>query len=329
MKKSIIKIIAFITILFAILSLLILAFKDNSDLNKVHGNVDIRQSALSFERQGIILNLLVDEGNKVKKGDLLAQLDTRDLNYQIQIKTNVCNAFEAKYNEALNGYRKEEIEQAKEKVTSLQNQFLLSKNTYERLETLFKKKAVSEQDRDEGLYNMRNLKAQLESATSAYNMMKEGYRKEEIEYLKSQFDGCNNELSYLLYQKDEQSVIKAPFSGFIRNRLKEIGSFASPNSPVFYLSYTDIKRVRAYVTEEQLVNIKLNQKVTVVNYAKNKLKGSINYISDKAMFTPKTVQTEDLRGALVYEIRVDVEDKDEYLRQGQAVTILLKDDTSN
>ena len=83
---------------------------------------------------------------------------------------------------------------------------------------------------------------------------------------------------------------------------------------------TDLKRVRIYLTEEQLPKVKLGSKVIISNANQDTVEGTVGYISDTAMFTPKTVQTEELRASLVYEVRVDVKDLNNILRLGQSVT---------
>ena len=99
----------------------------------------------------------------------------------------------------------------------------------------------------------------------------------------------------------------------------------SPTSTVFELSMLDKKRIRVYATQVQLENIKVGKTATVDNSLGQTIEGTVAYISDTAMFTPKTVQTEELRASLVYEVRVDVEDPDNLLRLGQPVSVIFND----
>ena len=87
------------------------------------------------------------------------------------------------------------------------------------------------------------------------------------------------------------------------------------------LSVTDKKRVRVYLTERQLPLIRVGTAAFISGADDKKTEGTVAYISDTAMFTPKTVQTEDLRPDLVYEVRVDTNDPDNRLRLGQSVTV--------
>lgn len=319
-KRYKVAVVVFLLAAVTCIAILSLSHRSLGDDNKAYGNVDIRQSNLSFERPGKIQSLLVDEGNKVAKGELLATLDTQDLDYQIQIKQSQCNEAKASLDSITNGYRIEDIEKAKAVVDRLTNNFELSQKTYQRYLTLFKKKSVSVQDKDQAYYTMTQVKAQLDEAQSQLEMLKRGNRVEDIQKAGAAYKTCQISLDYLNYQKHDQSVIKAPFDGIVRSRSVEIGDMASPSTTVFELSMTDLKRVRIYLTEEQLPKVKLGSKVIISNANQDTVEGTVGYISDTAMFTPKTVQTEELRASLVYEVRVDVKDLNNILRLGQSVT---------
>ena len=315
MNKKHLLIAVAITLIVLIIALF-KTYQGQGDINKVHGLVDIRQASLSFERSGKIQDLYVDEGDKVSKGKVLARLDTRALDHQINIQEQQCLKAKANLDEITEGFRVEEINQAKANVTS---------RTYDRYENLLKSHSVSKQQRDDAYFSMKQAKGQLEEAKAVLSKLTKGNRVEDIVKAKAEFDGCIANREYLLYQKNTQSVIKAPFNGVIRTRKNEVGDMASPTSTVFELSMLDKKRIRVYATQVQLENIKVGKTATVDNSLGQTIEGTVAYISDTAMFTPKTVQTEELRASLVYEVRVDVEDPDNLLRLGQPVSVIFND----
>ena len=112
---------------------------------------------------------------------------------------------------------------------------------------------------------MKQAKGQLEEAKAVLSKLTKGNRVEDIVKAKAEFDGCIANREYLLYQKNTQSVIKAPFNGVIRTRKNEVGDMASPTSTVFELSMLDKKRIRVYATQVQLENIKVGKTATVDN----------------------------------------------------------------
>lgn len=291
------------------------------DLTKAHGMVDIRQSALAFETSGRIEELLVDEGDMVTKDQVLAKLDTQAFDHQIAITKAQCAALDAKLLELENGYQQEDILMSKAKVENLQNALEIANLTYNRYQKLFSQKAISAQERDQAYYEREQLKAQLNSAKNEYAKLEGGYRVETIAAQKAERDSCKANLDLLFYQRDEQAVLKAPYAGQIRSRLQELGDMTSPQATVFELSQIEAKRVRVYVSEKQLSAIRVNDKASVLLPNGERLEGKIAKISNTAMFTPKTVQTEELRSDLVYEVRIDVNDPTGALRLGQPITV--------
>ncbi len=304
---------------------LVTTYHGQGDINKVHGLVDIRQAALSFERSGKIQDLYVDEGDKVTVGTVLARLDTKALEHQIAIQEQQCIKAKASLDEMTTGFRVEDINQAKANVKTLENKLELATRTYDRYENLLKSRSISRQQRDDAYFSMKQVKGQLDEAKAVLSKLTKGNRVEDILKAKAEYDGCIANKEYLEYQKNSQSVIKAPFDGVIRTRKNEVGDMSSPSSYVFELSMLDKKRVRVYATQVQLENIKIGAKATVDNSLGQTLEGTVAYISETAMFTPKTVQTEELRASLVYEVRVDVKDPDNHLRLGQPVSVIFNE----
>ncbi len=301
---------------------LYLNLDSRSEISKeAHGTVDIRQSTLCFEQSGRILRLDADEGDKVAAGQILGVLDTRDLEHQLKIQNAQCKAYEAALSELENGYRREEIAMAQASVHTLENTVKLARLTYERYQGLFEKKSTSAQERDQAYFSYEESMGQLENAKANLEMLQSGYRAEQIEKARRELDACRENADYLSYKINEQSVLKAPFEGVIRTRLKEPGDMASASSGVFELSVTDLKRVRVYLTESQLGAVKVGQSAVAVTADGSRAQGKFAFISATAMYTPKSVQTVELRADLVWEVRLDCADPGNILRLGQPVTV--------
>jgi len=124
----------------------------------------------------------------------------------------------------------------------------------------------------------------------------------------------------------QEAELKSPIDAVVRARLLEPGDMASPQRPAFTLAITDPKWVRAYVAEPDLGRVRPGQeaRVTTDSHPGQPIVGKVGYISSVAEFTPKTVQTEELRSSLVYEIRVMVDDKEDRLRLGMPATVRLQ-----
>ena len=320
-KRNII--IIFIASFLLCIATLIYFSRKSEDMYTAHGYVDLKASALSFERAGKIDSINVIEGQKVNKGDILAVLNSDELSHQLEITKAKCKAVSAKLSLYERGYRKEEIEQAQANVKKLTENYDLSELSYKRVNELYRSKSISVQEKDNALFNTKMIKAQLDEAKAKLSQMKTGFREEEITQAKAENEGCMAELKMLDYKISEQGVIKAPFTGSIRTSFREEADYVTPSQSVFEIVKTDKKRIAVYATYEQLPFIHIRNKAFIKNGSDKDVEGVVTYISDTAMFTPKTVQTQDLRADLVYEIRVETSDKDDILKFGQPVTVVF------
>lgn len=316
-------IIIFIAAFIVCIATLVYFSRNGEDMYTAHGYVDLKASALSFERAGKIDSINVIEGQKVNKGDILAVLNSDELSHQLEITKAKCKAVSAKLSLYERGYRKEEIEQAQANVKKLTENYDLSELSYKRVNELYRSKSISVQEKDNALFNTKMIKAQLDEAKAKLSQMKTGFREEEITQAKAENEGCMAELKMLDYKISEQGVIKAPFTGSIRTSFREEADYVTPSQSVFEIVKTDKKRIAVYATYEQFPFIHTGNKAFIKNGSDKDVEGVVTYISDTAMFTPKTVQTQDLRADLVYEIRVETSDKDDILKFGQPVTVVF------
>jgi HlyD family secretion protein len=239
----------------------------------LYGNVDLREVDLAFNNNERISQILVVEGDRVHRGELLARLDTSRLVPQVT---------EAQANVALDG-------------VNLAN----DREQYERNAELARSsegRAVSKQD--------------VDNARAAMNVQA------------AKRDADTAQLALLRRQLADAQLF-APSDATVRTRIMEPGEMASPSSPVFSLAITDPKWVRVYVSETDLGHVHPGAKaaVTVDAFPGRRFPGWIGFVSPDAEFTPKTVETPDLRTSLVYEVRVYVKDPQDDLRLGMPATV--------
>ncbi len=289
--------------------------------HKAYGIIDIRQSSLSFERSGRISALYRDEGDFVQAGDVLAALDTADLSYQRRIQIARCDGLKFSLQKLQSGFRSEEIEMAAANVSALQNALQLATLTNERLKSLGKSNSASKQQIDEAFYSMKRTQAQLQSAQANLRQLQSGYRGEDVGAAHANLASCEENLKYLNYQIETQSVLKAPFSGQIRARLKELGDISIPSLGVLELSEVRNKRAKVYLSEDQRRFLRAGQSVRIIAADGSSASAKVAYVSQTAMYTPRTVQTEELRADLVWEARADFSDDDGSFRLGQPISV--------
>ena len=172
--------------------------------------------------------------------------------------------------------------------------------------------------------NVQVTTARVADQREALRLAELGPRAEEVAAGEAQLQATQAQLELLEYQIS-QGQLKAPADAVVRSRLLEPGDMATPQRPVFALALTDPKWVRVYVNEPDLGRVRPGMAARVVTDSEpdRPIDGKVGYISSVAEFTPKSVQTEELRTSLVYEVRVLVEDAKDVLRLGQPATVRL------
>ena len=290
----------------------------------LYGNVDIRQVDLGFRVSGKLAKLLYDEGDKVKVGDVLANLDDEPYRNQTASAAAQVESLQAllKLREA--GNRPQEIAQARALVAEREVTAKNAEQFFKRSEEMLAIKGVSLQDRDNAEASFREAQARLNSAKENLALLEAGFRPEDIAQAKANLQQAEAALATAQLQVHD-SVLTAPSDGVILTRAQEAGAILQGGTTVFTLSLVNPVWVRAYVNEPDLGRIHPGMKVEVfTDSAKDKhYDGQIGFISPTAEFTPKTVETTELRTALVYRLRMVVENPDDGLRQGMPVTIKI------
>ncbi len=332
MPKKILPLVVLALLAFAVLGYWLLRRDHESSQIVLQGNVDLRQVELPFNDSERIAEVLVDEGMTVKAGQVLARLETGRLLPRVaQAEAQVAAQREV-LRKLQNGARPEEKAQARAALAAAQAEAVNAASQLQRLRSIndeSKGRAISPQDLEAAVAAARTAEAQAESSRKALDLTLAGPRAEEIAQAKAQLDAAEAELALLKRQLADAELV-APTDGVIRNRLMEPGELATPQRPVFAVAITTPKWIRAYLSEVQLSRVALGApaRVTMDSAPNHPLSGKVGFISSTAEFTPKTVQTEELRTSLVYEIRVFVDDPQDKLRLGMPATVTITPETA-
>lgn len=297
------------------------------------GNVDLRQVQLSFNNSERIATVLVQEGDRVRRGQILARLHTARLEPQLAQAAAQVAAQRQVVVRLRNGSRPEEIAQARANVEAARADLANARQQYQRLKSaseISAGRAVRQQDVDAAKAALQVAEAKLAVNQKALDLAVIGPRKEDIAQAEAQLR-ANEAQAAVLRQQLADAELAAPVDAVVRTRLMEPGEMASPQSPVFSLAITDPKWIRAYVAEPDLGKIRpgMAASITVDSFPKRRFDGWVGFISPVAEFTPKAVQTEELRTSLVYEVRVFVKDPADELRLGMPASVDLSLDQSD
>lgn len=302
-----------------------LAGRGGADGLTLYGNVDIREVDMAFRVPGRIAGIAVDEGVRVRRGQLLASLDTAILEARIgQADAQVMQA-RAELAKLRNGSRAEDIAQARARVDAARALQANARSDYERRRPLVASGAISRDLWAQTVADRDRAAAQLMEAREALLLLESGARVEDKAAAEAGL-GAAEAARRSAATDLKDSRLLAAVDGTVITRAREPGAIVQPGETILTLSIDRPLRIRAYIAEPQLGRISPGMKVLVTADGNPRTyHGTIGYISPKAEFTPKTVETEDLRTDLVYRLRIIVTDPDDALRQGQPVTVSVPD----
>ena len=294
----------------------------------LYGNVDIRTVNMSFRVGGRLQSLTVDEGDAIKQGQTLGQLDKAPYENALQqAKANVATA-EAQYDLMMAGYRAEEIAQAAAAVKQAQAAYDYAQSFLQRQQGLWNSRLLSANDLANARSSRDQALASLKSAQDKLSQYRAGNRPQEIAQAKANLEQAQAQLAQATLDLHD-TTLTAPSDGTLLTRAVEPGSMLSAGSTVLTLSLTRPVWVRAYVDEKNLNQAQPGREILLYTDGRpdKPYHGKIGFVSPTAEFTPKTVETPDLRTDLVYRLRIIVTDADDSLRQGMPVTLRFSDES--
>lgn len=304
-------------------------FLKNENNLTFYGNIDTRTVNVGFRFLGKIENITKDEGEIVKKDEVLVKLDTASLEKSIEELNEKIFASKLELSKLQTGYRQEEILEAKAAMEEAIENLNKTKDTYNRQANLFKTKSTSEENFTISQLNYKQALATLDKAKALYELRKNGYRDEDIKIQESNLKSLEIQAEKLKIDLND-SVIKAPVDGVILTRFKEIGAITNAGESILEIAKTDEFWVRAYIDEKNLGNIKPGLKMSIQTDSRSEnYEGVIGFISPVAEFTPKNIETQELRADLVYSFRVIVKNPDDKIRQGMPVTLKIAQNNAN
>jgi HlyD family secretion protein len=195
-------------------------------------------------------------------------------------------------------------------IAALQEQIATQKREQKRFETLVKQNAATQKQLDDITAAIVTLEKQLAAQTETLNNANNSLTDEQAS-LMIQIEQIDDQM--------KNAIIKSPIKGTILGKYAETGELAVAGRALFKVADIENMVLRAYITASQLTTVKIGQEVTVYSDLgksdRKEYKGTISWISDKAEFTPKTIQTRDERANLVYAVKIAVRN-DGYIKKG-------------
>lgn len=296
------------------------------------GYVEATEVRVAPEVGGRVVEVRVAEGDRVEVGAVIARLSTADTELSIRRARAERDQAVAQLRLLQAGARPEEIRQAAAQVDSAEadvraaeSELASASRDLERFEALLKSNSGSGKQRDDAATRRDVAAARLEAAkerarAAAENAarVRSGARAEEIAAARARVSALEAQIA--IFEKSvADAVLASPVAGIVTSKLIDAGEVVAPRTPVVVVTDLDHAWANVYVDEPVVPRLKLGQKVALVTDAGQRLDGTISFISPKAEFTPRNVQTAAERSRLVYRIKVSTDNREGILKPGMPV----------
>jgi HlyD family secretion protein len=283
----------------------------------VSGNIEAIEVDLSFRIGGQIKTRPVDEGDWVKNEQAVATLDTDTLITQKgSAESELANA-RAVLDQLEEGTRKEQIESARAQFKAAESRLKNARDEFDRHQLLFKEKAISASTFDARETSFRVALEEYNNAAQRLRELEAGPREQEIRAARARVGKAEWDLKRLELDI-EHSSLTTPVSGVVLTKANEVGEVVLPGATVLTVAAIDEVWLKGYVGERDLGRVKLGHKalVTTDTYPDRQYEGTVTFISSRAEFTPKNVQTREERIKQVYRVKVTIKNPQQELKIG-------------
>lgn len=311
-----------LVIIVALLVILIQAL--HSEETVVVGMVETAEIDLAAKIPGRVDSLLVKEGQLVQKGQLLATLESKEIDAKVAQAKSVMEAARAQYEMALNGARPEEKEAVEKLFLQAKHQFEFAQKTYERMKKVYQDSVVPQQRMDEIEFKYQAAKEQMEAARAKYQMVLKGARKEQIKAAEALFHQAENAYKEALaYQQETR--LTSPITGRVQNVVADAGEIVAAGYPIITLVNPQDTWIVFHLREDQLSGLKEGDTIKGFVPALDKeMNFTVTYLSDMADFA--TWRSTNQKGDFdlkTFEIHARPQEVNTDLRAGMTVRLKL------
>jgi len=301
------------------------AGKSVKDTISASGTIEAVEVNVASKVSGQLLELTVEEGNRVKPGDRLASIDHAALDIQLRQAEAGVDLAEAQLALLVKGARSEDIRQAEETLKQAEASLTIAEGDAQRMRRLVKTESVTPKQRDDAEARLTMAVAQRDSALEALSKVRRLARPEEVRAAEARLAQARAAAD-LLRKTISDCEITAPAAGIVTHQAVEAGEIVTAGQTIVTISELDSVYVMIYVTDKELGRVKLGgaAEVTIDTFPDKAFPGKITYISPEAEFTPKNVQTKEDRVKLVFGVKVEIENTEGLLKPGLPADALIR-----
>jgi HlyD family secretion protein len=297
---------------------------DGNSAIRGSGIIEITEVDVAFEVPGTIVQRYVEEGSLLDKGEPIARLDDREYRLQVERVTAAKTAAEARYRLVLKGPRGQEIDQALAAAEAAEDELNTQQREFERIQSLYNTHVASRAELDRISAALSTVRAARDRARSQLDILKEGARAEEIEEARARLHEAEKALEIAQLNLSRCQLF-APITGRVLSKNREVGEMEPAGASIVTLGDLTRPWLNLYIGERDLGKVELGMKadVTVDSFPHEPFHGKVTFISEKAEFTPKNIQTPDERVKLVYRVKIELENRNQALKAGMPADAVL------
>jgi HlyD family secretion protein len=298
----------------------------------VSGHVEATDVQVSPEVGGRVVELRVAEGDRVARGDPIARLDTSDTVLQLQRAHADRDSAAAQLRLLEAGARTEDVRRAEAQaaaarsdVASIDADLKAAELDLQRYESLLRANAGSQKQRDDAKARVDAARARQQAAADrvraadeAVAVLRAGARRQEIDAARARVAAVEAQIA-MLEKNLRDADVAAPVGGTVTQKLHDVGELLAPRTPIVVITDLDHAWANLFVPEPMVPRLKIGDAARVLTDAGQSVAGTITFISPKAEFTPRNVQTAEERSKLVYRIKVTVDNRSGVLKPGMPV----------
>jgi HlyD family secretion protein len=307
--------------------------KPPADRVRASGSVEATEVQVSSKVGGRLVDLKVAEGDRVATDQVVAQLDVTDTQLALRRAQADRDQASAQLRLLEAGARPEDIRQAEAQVktaeadvTGCRDDLSAAETDLGRFDTLLKSNSGSQKQRDDAATRRDVARARLAAADERVRAAREGLlrlrngaRPQEIEAARARVAAADAQIA-TLHQALDDATVRAPVAGIVTQKLADAGEILAPRVAIVTVVDLDHAWANIYVDEPVVPRVRVGQDATLFTDAGGSgLKGTVTFISPRAEFTPRNVQTAEERSKLVYRIKVSVDNRQGILKQGMPV----------
>jgi HlyD family secretion protein len=299
---------------------------------RASGYVEATDVRVSAEVGGRVTEMKVAEGDRVSAGDLIARIDTSDTALALQRAAAEREQAQAQLQLLRAGSRPEDIRQATAQVQAAQADIKATQAEMdsaaadlERFEKLLRANAGAVKQRDDAATRrniasarVRAAQDRAQAAADVLARLRAGARPQEVSGARARVSGVDAQIATLQKALND-AIVTAPVSGVVTSKLVDAGEMVAPRGPLAMVTDLDHAWANIYIDERLVPQLTIGQSAVLLTDAGQRLNGTITFISPKAEFTPRNVQTADERSKLVYRIKVTADNRAGVLKPGMPV----------